>query len=303
MLMVKYMKEMFFSNSDDEGHIGKKARQMMTHLSISIDEDVQQTLSFFEKIEARRGGLDMLGSQDPTFRYLIESFPRLLLLSLESHMKPMMEFLEDIGVPRGCTRNILILFPPIIFYDIEKDIKLRIHAFGKLGAGNKDIGRMLLKYPWILSRGIQKNYGEIISFFDIEKVPKASVDLAIKSWPLILGSSISKLKAMVEQFGELGVGTKKLGQVMATSPQLLLRKPQEIQQVVVFLKDLGLDEETIGRVLGRCPEIFAASIEKTLKKKLDFLTTIGVSKSHLPRVIRKYPELFLYDVNRTLLPR
>ncbi|KAL6997919.1 hypothetical protein U1Q18_008043 [Sarracenia purpurea var. burkii] len=108
---------------------------------------------------------------------------------------------------------------------------------------------------------------------------------------------------MVEQFGELGVGTKKLGQVMATSPQLLLRKPQEIQQVVVFLKDLGLDEETIGRVLGRCPEIFAAIIEKTLKKKLDFLTTIGVSKSHLPRVIRKYPELFLYDVNRTLLPR
>ncbi|KAL6986893.1 hypothetical protein U1Q18_040983 [Sarracenia purpurea var. burkii] len=108
---------------------------------------------------------------------------------------------------------------------------------------------------------------------------------------------------MVEQFGELGVGTKKLGQVMATSPQLLLRKPQEIQQVVVFLKDLGLDEETIGRVLGRCSEIFAAIIEKTLKKKLDFLTTIGVSKSHLPWVIRKYPELFLYDVNRTLLPR
>ena len=74
----------------------------------------------------------MLGSGDATFRYLIESFPRILLLSLESHMKPMVKFLEDIGVPRGCTRNILILFPPIIFYNIENDIKLRIQAFEKV---------------------------------------------------------------------------------------------------------------------------------------------------------------------------
>ena len=43
------MRKMFFSNSDDEGLIGKNARRMMMHLSISIDEDVQQTLSFFEK--------------------------------------------------------------------------------------------------------------------------------------------------------------------------------------------------------------------------------------------------------------
>ena len=71
----------------------------------------------------------------------------------------------------------------------------------------------------------------------------------------------------------------------------------------MFLKDLGLDEEAIGGVLGRCPQIFASSMDKTLKRKLDFLTTIGVSKGHLSRVIRKYPELFVCDVERTLVPR
>lgn len=44
------MKEIFFANSDDGGLIARNARQMMLHLSISIDEDVQQTLSFFEKV-------------------------------------------------------------------------------------------------------------------------------------------------------------------------------------------------------------------------------------------------------------
>ena len=70
----------------------------------------------------------MLGSNDASFRYLIESFPRLLLLSVESHMKPMVEFLENIGVPRGCLINLILLFPPIIFYNIEL-IKLRVLAF------------------------------------------------------------------------------------------------------------------------------------------------------------------------------
>lgn len=70
----------------------------------------------------------MLGSQDATFRYLIESFPRLLLLSLDPHMTPVVEYLENIGVRRECMRNIFLLFPPVIFCNI-KAIKARMLAF------------------------------------------------------------------------------------------------------------------------------------------------------------------------------
>lgn len=302
VLKVKCMKELFFSGSNDGGLIGKNARRMMMHLSIPIDEELQLTLSFFEKIEARRGGLNLLGSKDASFRYLIESFPRLLLLSVESHMKPMVEFLENIGVPRGCLINLILLFPPIIFYNIE-GIKQRVLAFKEVAVVDKDIGKLLLKYPWILSSSIRENYKEVVSFFNSEKVPILSVHRAIKSWPHILGCSTSKLKLMVEQFDELGVRNRKLGQVIAKSPQLLLRKPQELFHVIAFLEDLGIDKETIRRIICRCPEIFATSIEKTLKRKLEFLTGIGVSRAHLPRVIKKYPELFVSDVDRTLLPR
>ncbi len=44
------MKELFFSGSNDGGLIGKNARRMMMHLSIPIDEELQLTLSFFEKV-------------------------------------------------------------------------------------------------------------------------------------------------------------------------------------------------------------------------------------------------------------
>ncbi|GER27286.1 Ufm1-specific protease 2, partial [Striga asiatica] len=102
---VKYVKEILFSGSLDSEFIGKNARRMMTHLSISVDEDVQQTLAFFEKVEARRGGLNLLGSDNTSFRYLIESFPRLLSLPIESRLKVTVKVLEDIGVPNERVRN------------------------------------------------------------------------------------------------------------------------------------------------------------------------------------------------------
>ncbi|KAJ0654570.1 putative transcription regulator mTERF family [Helianthus annuus] len=108
---------------------------------------------------------------------------------------------------------------------------------------------------------------------------------------------------MIGELQVIGVTEKMLNKVIATSPQLLMQKPQEFFQVVSYLKGLGLEEESVGRVLGRCPEIFMANIDKTLKKKVEFLSELGVSQKHLPRVIRKYPELFVCDINNSLHPR
>ncbi|KAL0385198.1 UNVERIFIED_CONTAM: Transcription termination factor MT, chloroplastic [Sesamum radiatum] len=209
-IMVLYLKEILFSDSDDHEVIGKNARRMMAHLSISADDEVQQTLAFFEKIQARRGGLNLLGSEHTSFRHLIESFPRLLFLPLQSRVKPIVKFLENIGVPKGCVRNILLLYPPILSYDIEKDIRPRLRSYEKIGAKDNDLGKMLVKYPWILSASILENFEKVLDFFDEEKVPKISSSRAIKNWPHILGCSVNKLKVVVEQFGEIGITNKKV---------------------------------------------------------------------------------------------
>ncbi|XP_047975697.1 transcription termination factor MTERF2, chloroplastic isoform X1 [Salvia hispanica] len=300
---VEYMKEILFCGSDDGGIIGKNALRMMAHISISADDEFQQTLAFLEKIQARRGGLHLLGSENASFGYLIESFPRLLVLPLESCVKPIVLFLEVVGVPKECIRNIILLFPPVLTYDIDTDIKPRLRSFEKIGVKDTDLGKMLVKYPWILSASILENLEKILDFFDEEKVPRSCSSQAIKSWPHILGCSVSKMKLIVEELSKMDIKSKKLGHVIATSPQLLLRKPQELLQVVSFFKELGMDEDAIARTLGRCPEIFAANIDKTLDKKLEFLSNIGISKANIPRVVRKYPELFVCDVDRALLPR
>nr|CAB3454235.1 unnamed protein product [Digitaria exilis] len=240
---VKFLKEMLFSSSDYATIIGRNAKRMMTHLSIPADDALQSTLSFFEKMEARYGGVSMLGHGDVSFPYLIESFPMLLLCSEDNHLKPLVDFLEYIGVPNPRIASVLLLFPPIIFSDIENDIKPRIHEWEKVGIEREHIGRMLLKYPWILSTGVIENYKRILLFFKRKKISISVLGIAVKSWPHILGCSTKRMNSILERFDDLGISKKMVVPVITSSPQLLLRKSYEFLQVChyyIFIRILKL---------------------------------------------------------------
>jgi len=83
-------------------------------------------------MEARYGGVSMLGHGDVSFPYLIESFPMLLLCSEDNHLKPLVDFLEHIGIPKPKIASVLLQFPPIILSDAENDIKPRIREWEKV---------------------------------------------------------------------------------------------------------------------------------------------------------------------------
>lgn len=69
----------------------------------------------------------MLASKDAAFHYLIESFPRLLLLSVNNHMMRIVEFLENIGIPRFRIPYIILAFPPILLWNVQL-LKTRLLA-------------------------------------------------------------------------------------------------------------------------------------------------------------------------------
>uniref|UniRef100_A0A0E0M4I9 Uncharacterized protein n=1 Tax=Oryza punctata TaxID=4537 RepID=A0A0E0M4I9_ORYPU len=286
---IKFLKEILFSSNGYETLLSRNAKRMMMHLSIPADESLQSTLSFFEKMEARYGGLNMLGHGDVAFPYLIESFPMLLLCSENNNLKPLIDFLQYIGIPKPRIASVLLSFPPIILSDVETDIKPRINAW------EKDVAEVSMDSFNMCDRKLWPN---------VNVLPKKKVlGVAMRSWPHILGCSTKRMNSIVELFDDLGISKKMLVPVVTSSPQLLLRKPNELMQIILFFKDMGLDKKTVAKILRRSPEIFASSVENTLKKKINFLIDFGVPKHYLPRIIRKYPELLLLDINRTLLPR
>ncbi|KAM0911961.1 hypothetical protein ACQ4PT_013136 [Festuca glaucescens] len=260
---VKFLKEVLFSSSGYETLIRRNAKRMMMHLSIPADEALQK----------------------------------------DNHLKPLIDYLECVGIPKPRISSVLLSFPPIILSDIENDIKPRIYAWKQAGIEQEYIGKMLLKYPWILSTSVIENYGQMLLFFKRKQISSTVLGVAVKSWPHILGCSTKRINSILVLFDDLGISKKMLVPVLTSSPQLLLRKTNEILQVVTFFEDMGLDKNAVAKIVCRSPEIIASDVDNTLKKKIDFLIDFGVSERNLPRIIRKYPELLLLDINRTLLPR
>lgn len=76
--------------------------------------------------------MDLLDTECASLPYLIESFPLLLLKPVESRGEPIFKFLEDIGVAKGHMRNVLLLYPPILSFDVDKDIKPRLRVYEKV---------------------------------------------------------------------------------------------------------------------------------------------------------------------------
>lgn len=74
-----------------------------------------------------------MGSGDVSFKFLVESFPHILSLSVEHHLKPLVKLLEDFGVPKGTVGDVLLLFPSVILWK-NKDFRAKAFFFNKVSS-------------------------------------------------------------------------------------------------------------------------------------------------------------------------
>lgn len=129
---VASIKQLLFPPNPHTQFLINNIRLFMRNLSISyLDEDLQHTFSFFQKLQAKRGGLNILASQDDAFRCFLETFPRLLLLSLNNHISPILNFLRNIGIPTESIPNIVLAFPPILLWNLRL-LQTRVKALNQV---------------------------------------------------------------------------------------------------------------------------------------------------------------------------
>jgi len=69
--------------------------------------------------------------------------------------------------------------------------------------------------------------GQLFSF----QISSTVLGIAVKSWPHILGCSSKRMNSILELFHDLGISKKMVVPVITSSPQLLLRKPDQFMQV------------------------------------------------------------------------
>lgn len=297
---IRYLEELLPDDNDDG--IAIRIRRMMREISINADEGLQKTLSFFEKMEARRGGLNALNIPRKALARLIEEFPQVLVRNLDSAIRPVIAYLEEKGVPKTHMGSVIMCYPSTLLYGSKEQLERRLRMLKTVDVKPRDFGKIIVKYPWILSGSIEHNVEDIVSFLLTIKVPKGRVGCSIRKCPNLLGSSSRTLQLMVQHMNMLGVNSKRLGYALAHSPQLLLKTPRAFNEVLDFLQGFGLEANDMGKLLIRSPELFASTVP-LLEKKITFLQDLGIPNHRLKFVVLKYPEVLMMSVEGALKPR
>ncbi|CAM6091008.1 unnamed protein product [Calypogeia fissa] len=303
---VRYFEQLVKESEPNDRPVGGLVQVMMKNFSISVweDEDIQRTLSFFEKIKHQEGGMGALDKTKSALPLFIEAFPQIFNRNLENEIKPTIRFLEDLGITGSKLRKVILCFPPIILKDPERDLVLRKRALKKVGIRVEDMGRMVAKYPWLLSKCVVANVNKLVPYLESIKVPKSKIDRIITKYPHLLGSSCAEaLMPMVRHINGYGLTSKRLGRAIAQSPELLLHSPEEFDTVVAFLESVGVEANDISKLLRRSPEILGYEIDSTLQKKISVLEDLGVRRTKLGRIIWFFPEILSMSVESALMPR
>ncbi|KAL2927462.1 Transcription termination factor MTERF2 chloroplastic [Bienertia sinuspersici] len=136
----------------------------------------------------------------------------------------------------------------------------------------------------------------------------------------ILRRSVEEMDEIVEYLESKGVRRDWMGYVISRCAELLAFSMEEVKTRVSFymdmgmnehdfgtmvnyIKDFGLDEEGVGRLLAFKPQLMVCDIEERWKPLLKFLYYLGINRDGMRRMLVIKPMVFCVDLESTIVPK
>ncbi|XP_020551651.1 transcription termination factor MTERF2, chloroplastic isoform X2 [Sesamum indicum] len=114
----------------------------------------------------------------------------------------------------------------------------------------------------------------------------------------VLERSLQELDEIVEYLESNGVRRDWMGYLV-----LGYLSMEEMNQKVAYLKDFGLNNEDVGRLLAFKPQLMACSIEDRWRPLVKYFYYLGISRDGMRRILTMKPMVFCVDLENTIVPK
>ncbi|KAK8916830.1 hypothetical protein KSP39_PZI023051 [Platanthera zijinensis] len=238
-------------------------------------ERMSKRCKYLECIERERACevwdyMRTIGIPERKMLHLISKCPKILTLSLNEKLVPLVQCLSTLGTKSDEVATAITKFPHILFHSVEEKLCPLLALFQTIGISEKQMGKLILVNPRLISYSIDTKYAEMLDFL-------ASLGLKRKG-------AINKILL-------------KNSSIMGYSVVNRLRPTAE------FLKSVGLNELDIQRVVVGFPEILCRDAEKILKPNLEFLQQSGFNNEQIRLLVTGYPPILIKSTRNSLQPR
>lgn len=112
--------------------------QFITNLFKFQELNLLAAVSSSWQIEAQPEGLCALNLKEKALALVIETFPHILIRSVELQLQPVVTYLEDVGIPPENLGRVILCFPPCLLYDVTEELKPRMKKLRAV-SGTSDI--------------------------------------------------------------------------------------------------------------------------------------------------------------------
>ena len=241
-------------------------------LSYTIENNIEPSLNYYQ---------ERLGMNNATLAKTVRNFPVLMGYSIEDNVKPTLNWLQQrLNVTEVQLGKLITKAPSILYLSIEENLEPKIDWLQKrLNLDNAQIGKLVRKLPAVLLLSIDDNLNPKLNWIQSRlDVNDAQLSKITRTLPSILGFSISTLEPTLKWLQEsLELDDAGLTKLIVTQPSLLSQNiDTNLEPTLIFYIDC-IGESESKQLVTRIPALFAYSLEKRLKPRLEQAREAGLT--------------------------
>ncbi|CAL5190723.1 unnamed protein product [Lathyrus oleraceus] len=238
---------------------------------------------------------------------MVERYPE-LSEKIDLHVKwlPLLDYLSTFGINESQLVQIYAKHKSSFQVNVCS-AQERLDYLMSLGVKHKDIRRILLRQPQVISYTVENNLKTHVAFLMSLGVPSSKIGKIIAVTPSLLSYSVEKsLKPTVRYLiEEVGINEKNLGKVIQLSPQILVQSIDISWNIrlIFFTKELGASKESIVKMVTKHPQLLNYSIDDGLLPRINFLRSIGMKNGDILKILTSLTQVLSLSLEANLKPK
>lgn len=203
--------------------------------------------------------------------------------------------------------KVITLYPYTINAE-RLDMEKMVNYFMDVGIPRSGVAMMVERHPQLIHYNLEQNVKPTMSYLrdDLGITGSHLVKMMMRQ-PKSLSYSLEyKLKPLAEFFIENGIEEEKIGKIVRRCPEVIgLSIPNNLQTTVKWLLDLGIEPgiQGVGGLIVKWPKILAMSERDNLTPTVNKFYRLGISKESLAKAVSEFPQILSFSVEANIAPK
>ncbi|XP_024395393.1 transcription termination factor MTERF4, chloroplastic [Physcomitrium patens] len=248
--------------------------------------------------------LEELGVTSQSLPILVRKYPQVLHSSVVVDLLPHVEYLEGLGIRRADMGSVLTRYPNLLGFKIEGTISTSTAYLVMLGVNPRRLGFVFTQMPEILGMRVGNNIKRKVDFLKSFGLTQSSIAKIIETRPHFLGLDLTnQMRPVVDSLIEVGVAQDAISRVITQFPDILSLdvKGKLAERLTWLTEDVGVSADAIGGIIARLPQILAINTTKA-SARVEFLRQAEFSAADIASMVTNCPQLLAASIEKSLKP-